>query len=145
MWQDIQQLQTCSVHCLMTNSVKVASLFFNGAVCQLENNDCVTFVLMVLFRNQRLLFWSEEFVQGTIPKFSTNLKPYVSLHKNLCLNLTSPKCQTEHFRIYVTHHNNRYLMSARLILRYWAKQLVKYNENNKKNTPPFCYFFRSFL
>ena len=28
----------------------------------LENNDCVTCVFMVLFRNQRLLFWSEEFV-----------------------------------------------------------------------------------
>ena len=34
----------------------------------LENNDCVTCVSMVLFRNQRLLFWSEEFVAwGTIP------------------------------------------------------------------------------
>ena len=30
----------------------------------LENNDCVTCVVMVLFRNQRLLFWSEEFVRG---------------------------------------------------------------------------------
>ena len=28
---------------------------------QLENNPCVTFVTMVLFPNQRLLFWSEEF------------------------------------------------------------------------------------
>ena len=37
----------------------------------LENNDCVTCVFMVLFRNQMLLFWSEEFVprgeaRGTI-------------------------------------------------------------------------------
>ena len=39
---------------------------FNASVCYssvgLENNDCVTCVFMVLFRNQRLLFWSEEFV-----------------------------------------------------------------------------------
>ena len=28
---------------------------------ELENNDCATCVFMVLFRNQRLLFWSEEF------------------------------------------------------------------------------------
>ena len=31
---------------------------------------------------------------------------------------------------YVTHHNKKYLMSARLILRYGAKELIKYKENN---------------
>ena len=31
-------------------------------VSELENNDCVTYVFMVLFGNQRWLFWSEEFV-----------------------------------------------------------------------------------
>ena len=28
----------------------------------LENNDCVELAFMVLFRNQRMLFWPEEFV-----------------------------------------------------------------------------------
>ena len=40
----------------------------NTRQLQLENNDCVTCVFMVLFRNQRLLFWSEEFVPRAQPE-----------------------------------------------------------------------------
>ena len=43
----------------------------------------------------------------------------------------------------VKHHNKRYLMSARIILKYGAKELVKYKENNKKYTPYFSRIVRS--
>ena len=62
----------------------------------LENNDCVTCVFMVLFPNQRLLFWSEEFVprgaaRGTIPNDQNNNRrfPIKTMKTNVTKSLLS--------------------------------------------------------
>ena len=56
----------CLRQLLMTQfqSSKIWTLFccFHFPILYLENNDCVTCVFMVLFWNQRLMIWSEEFV-----------------------------------------------------------------------------------